>query len=54
MPIIGFKDAKTLGLISMVNTVENEQSTLTSNIYRDHGRLFEGLGCIRGKFRLRL
>jgi len=54
LPIIGFRDTKTLGLISSINTIQEHSSTLTDTIFRDFPELFEGLGCIPGHFRLNL
>ena len=54
LPIIGFKGAKTLGLISCVDSIAQDMTSLSSTIFRDYANLFQGLGCIPGNFRLKL
>ena len=54
LPIIGFKGAKTLGLLSCVDSVAQDMMSLSSTIFRDYANLFQGLGCIPGNFRLKL
>ena len=45
--MIGFQTAEDLGLVKVANTVQSEE-TVTSNLLKDYGDLFHGIGKMKG------